>query len=706
MTSADSPSRWILVGGLLKGYSTRGEEGSCRSWQLASRARPQSGPADPGRHRTRRRRRVLAGDARRLAAEDREEGAASRHRDPHEDDVPTTVIEASPLREEPIRAEIFGIERLEQHAESLAAAQRTTEKPSKGRNLLARVEDNARVLLAAYRDIAETVREKREITPAAEWLLDNFHVVDEQIRDIRDHLPKSYYRLLPKIAEGHLAGHPRVYGLAWAYVAHTDSRFELETLQRFVRAYQRVQPLTIGELWAIAIHLRVALVENLRRLAQLIVRSRQARAKADELADRLLGLSGWPVETGEGRPAAPGRRPPARRRSPMQLFQRLRDQDPSVLPVLDRLNEMLAAQGTSADEVVAREQHAQGAANVTVRNIITSMRWMSSVDWTGFLRVRQPGGRDPPRASRGSPRWTSRPGASAAPRSSCSPEARGARSSRWHRRPCAWRPTPAARVAGGQPRQRRGRRKPRPGPRRAALGSPVSGVGVPRSTRRTTCCPEDGRPSRSVSAFVLPCDSGSAVSIAPMRPAATSEPLPPSLRSCSRSLLSCTWTAGAALPVLVLLGILGLAPASEVAVALVHRLVTLLVSPRSHPKLELSRGVPPAAAQPWSSCPRFSPARPTSRSRSSGSRCTTWRTPKGSSPSPSSPTGRMPAMSTCPETTSSLPPWSTASTASTRSTRARLEGGSGSFCCIAGVSGTKGKASGSDGKGSEASSTS
>jgi cyclic beta-1,2-glucan synthetase len=185
-------------------------------------------------------------------------------------DTTNAVMVAPPQMDQPIRAEIFGMERLEQHAESLAAAQRTTEKPTRGKNLLARVDDNAKVLLAAYRDIAKTVQEKKEITPAAEWLLDNFHIVDEQIRDIRDHLPKSYYRLLPKIAEGHLAGHPGVYGLAWAYVAHTDSRFQLGTLQPFVRAYQRVQPLTIGEGWAIAIHLRVALVENLRRLARLI----------------------------------------------------------------------------------------------------------------------------------------------------------------------------------------------------------------------------------------------------------------------------------------------------------------------------------------------------------------------------------------------------------------------------------------------------
>src|SRR4029434_7456626 len=111
-----------------------------------------------------------------------------------------------------------------------------------------------------------------------------------QLREIRDHLPRGYYRLLPKIAAGHLAGTPRVYGLAWAYVAHTDSRFELETLQRFVRAYQRVQPLTIGELWAVAITLRVVLVENLRRLAERIVRGRAARQEADALADSLLGL--------------------------------------------------------------------------------------------------------------------------------------------------------------------------------------------------------------------------------------------------------------------------------------------------------------------------------------------------------------------------------------------------------------------------------
>src|SRR5881227_2672015 len=192
--------------------------------------------------------------------------------------------------EEPIRAELFGVERLEQHAESLAAAQPVMSESEKGRRLLPRVEDNGRVLREAYRAIAKAIREDRAITPAAEWLVDNFHIVDEQLREIRDDLPAGFYWQLPKLAEGPLAGYPRVYGIAWAFVAHTDSRFDPETLRRFIQAYQRVAPLTIGELWAVAITLRVVLVENLRRLAEHIVRARAERQAADALADELLGV--------------------------------------------------------------------------------------------------------------------------------------------------------------------------------------------------------------------------------------------------------------------------------------------------------------------------------------------------------------------------------------------------------------------------------
>jgi cyclic beta-1,2-glucan synthetase len=294
------------------------------------------------------------------------------------------AIAAAAFVDEPIRAELFGVERLEQHAESLAAAVAISKKTFRKRILLPRVRENRRVLLDAYHSIVAAVGAKREITLAEEWFLDNFHVVDEQIREIRDHLPSSYYRRLPKIADGHLAGCPRVYGIAWAYVAHTDTRFEVDTLRRFIAAYQRVQPLSIGEIWAVPIHLRMALVENLRRLSDQVLRARHARAEADEVADRLLGLSGRPAESTES--VLQGLEEVALADAfAVQLVQRLRDQDESITPALVWLDRKLGAQGTSPGKVVAREHHSQAAANATVRNIITSMRWMSSIDWLEFF---------------------------------------------------------------------------------------------------------------------------------------------------------------------------------------------------------------------------------------------------------------------------------------------------------------------------------
>ncbi|MEX1073818.1 MAG: glycosyl transferase, partial [Burkholderiales bacterium] len=282
--------------------------------------------------------------------------------------------------EESIREELFSIERLEQHAESLAAAQRVTARPIAGRSLAVRLKDNESALLEAYRAIAGAVGEGRAVTPAAEWLLDNYHLVDAQIREIRDDLPPGYYRQLPKLADGPFAGYPRVFGVAWAFVAHTDSRFDPGMLRRFVRAYQRVQPLTIGELWAVAITLRIVLVENLRRGARRIVMSRVARQEADALADRLLA----PEAPAAGTIAPILRhheRAPLPESFAVQLVQRLRDQDPKATPVLLWLEERLAAQARTVEQIVHDEHQRQGATNVTVRNIITSMRLVSDVDW-------------------------------------------------------------------------------------------------------------------------------------------------------------------------------------------------------------------------------------------------------------------------------------------------------------------------------------
>jgi cyclic beta-1,2-glucan synthetase len=245
----------------------------------------------------------------------------------------------------PIAAELFSVERLEDHARSLAAKQAVTRRPPRVVPLARRLAANAAVLLAAYRDIGATITENGAITPAAEWLVDNYHVVEKQVREVRLDLPPGYYRQLPKLAGGPFAGYPRVFGLTWAFVAHTDSLFDPEALRRFLRAYQEVQPLTIGELWAVPITLRIVLLENLRRIAARVTESRLARRQADLIADRLLGVAGRDAEPAEDLLAA--YRGPFSDAFLVQLVHRLRDQDPSIAAALTWLDDRLAAQKTS-----------------------------------------------------------------------------------------------------------------------------------------------------------------------------------------------------------------------------------------------------------------------------------------------------------------------------------------------------------------------
>ncbi|HEV8203832.1 MAG TPA: hypothetical protein VGP98_06325, partial [Pyrinomonadaceae bacterium] len=281
-------------------------------------------------------------------------------------------IPAGDADEKPFQAEFFSVERLEQYAQTLAAEHKTVTR--KGRaQLLPRLEDNGRKLEAAYRSLVDALREGRTISPAAEWLVDNYHIIEEQLREIRQDLPKSYYHELPKLAQGELAGYPRIYSVALALIAHNDSRLDTQTLKRFIAAYQTVAPLSIGELWAVAITLRLALVENLRRLAITIARARAQRDESDKLADKLLELASLqPTGVMSSLNERLGKREDLPHPFLVQLVQRLREQHPSVMPVMDWIEKQLAQQGTSVEQTIHAEHQRQAAAQVTVGNIITS----------------------------------------------------------------------------------------------------------------------------------------------------------------------------------------------------------------------------------------------------------------------------------------------------------------------------------------------
>ncbi|HEY7862660.1 MAG TPA: glucoamylase family protein, partial [Thermoanaerobaculia bacterium] len=465
----------------------------------------------------------------------------------------------------PIRGEIFSSERLESFAESLAASHAVFPGVRRGQPLLPRLRENGDFLLAAYRSIARAIREGRPISPAAEWLADNFHVVEEQVREILEDLPPAYHRELPKLEGGPLADYPRVYGLAWSFVEHTDSRFDPEALAGFVRGYQRVQPLTIGELWAVAILLRIVLVENLRRLVERIVGRQEQREKADALADRLLALS--PGDTAGEPERRELERLPLSTAFAVQLVDRLRDRDPEVTAAVGWLNARLAAEGTTPDELVQAEHHEQVATHVTVRNVITSMRLLSSVDWKEFFE----------RVSL--VEEALREGTDVAAmdfatrdryRHAVEELSRGSKISELE----------IARRAAA--RARRARRTGAADERLADPGHYLISKGRSEFEKELGFRATARRWLRR--AYVAAAIPGYLATIALLTTGILAVPL----------LL--TSAAGAPMPLLLLMAALALVPASDLAIAIVNRDVTELVGPRRLPKLELREGIPPELA--------------------------------------------------------------------------------------------------------------
>ncbi|MFZ0788213.1 MAG: cyclic beta 1-2 glucan synthetase, partial [Chromatiaceae bacterium] len=289
--------------------------------------------------------------------------------------------------EPPLRSELFSADQMEQHGLRLATADRLTPKRVPER-LLARLAANERVLIETCNLLTETVKAKQRVTPAGEWLLDNAYLVAEQIRTARRHLPKGYSRELPSLAAGASAGLPRVYGLALETIAHGDGRVDPESLSRFVVAYQTVAPLRLGELWAVPIMLRLALIENLRRVAVRIASDRRDRNLAVAWASKLTHLARQDPKNlilviADLARSAPPMTPPF----VSELSRRLQGQGPALAFPLTWIEQQLEETALSIEQLVRAGNQQQAADQVSVSNSIGSLRLLGTLDWREFVEA-------------------------------------------------------------------------------------------------------------------------------------------------------------------------------------------------------------------------------------------------------------------------------------------------------------------------------
>ncbi|MBC7905019.1 MAG: cyclic beta 1-2 glucan synthetase [Gemmatimonadaceae bacterium] len=285
----------------------------------------------------------------------------------------------------PLRAEIFTREKLEQHAVTIAKRHELVYN-QKSEQLLERLADNEHILLEVYALVSDNLKKNNRISPAAEWLVDNFYLIEEQIYTGKKHLPKGYSKTLPRLLKGELARLPRVYDMAVEIISHSDGHVDMDKLTGFVNAYQTVDKLKLGELWAIPIMLRLGLIENLRRLSILIAEEIANRTLANRWADEM-------IEVSEKNPknlvlviADMARsEPPMESTFVAELNRRLLEKGNTLSLPLNWIEQTLAELGVTTGQLIQLDNQNQAATQVSVSNCISSFRFLSTTNWRDFV---------------------------------------------------------------------------------------------------------------------------------------------------------------------------------------------------------------------------------------------------------------------------------------------------------------------------------
>ena len=298
-----------------------------------------------------------------------------------------TLAQKGDIEETPLRAELFSASQMEEHGKTLAGMHLLDEGRVPER-LLTRLAENEKVLLDVRDLLIEAVKANRRIAPAGEWVLDNFYLIEEQIRTAKRLLPKGYAKGLPQLKNGPSRGLPRVYDIALETISHGDGRVDPERLESFVAAYQTVTALRLGELWAIPIMLRLALIENLRRVAARIAVDRENRNRADYWADKLS-------ETAEKDPKSliltvadmARSHPPMVSSFVAELARRLQRQGAALALPLTWIEQQLSESYLTIGQLVQSENQQQAADQLSISNSIGSLRFLGAMDWRRFVET-------------------------------------------------------------------------------------------------------------------------------------------------------------------------------------------------------------------------------------------------------------------------------------------------------------------------------
>lgn len=300
-------------------------------------------------------------------------------RHPSIDGINTIELQKEPLT----------LDQLRQQAIDLATSlQQTYVGETFQPSLLKRLKKSARILSLLRRNVAEGEYVEQTLTLSAEWLLDNTYVIQGSIEEIQRNLPLKFYRELPKILRGPLKGLPRIYACAVELVHGTAGKLSRESIIEFIKSYQTVHPLTIGELWALALLLRLRLIECVQFLAVEIDRRMREGELASFWGNRLLQAARRePERLPEFFALLDKEFPIPSAHFAEELLEHLFDEEAALVQAKKWIELRF---GIPSSDVIHQEQINEAAEQVVFSNAITSLITLSQLSWQDIFETLSP----------------------------------------------------------------------------------------------------------------------------------------------------------------------------------------------------------------------------------------------------------------------------------------------------------------------------
>ncbi|MBI6873201.1 GH36-type glycosyl hydrolase domain-containing protein [Clostridium aciditolerans] len=281
------------------------------------------------------------------------------------DDVPTLNVNKEGLRK---------------HAIEISAYSAEARKVNCRKQLIKSLDNSYKMILKDYDYIDKEVRQNNEVIQAAEWLLDNLYLIQKEYKDIKNNMPESYYKDLPIMNKGVMKGYPRIYYIAVEMVSHTDGRVDEDTIETFITEYQKNTILASGELWALPIMIRIALIQNISKITERIAFAQRERKKGDEIADRLINAVNNETVTQEIDKLLE-QKIRFTSHSTERLLKTLRDNGIENSNIYEWIDNQLESQETNSEKIINIEHQRQMAYQASIGNSVTGIREVAALNW-------------------------------------------------------------------------------------------------------------------------------------------------------------------------------------------------------------------------------------------------------------------------------------------------------------------------------------